>query len=690
MALLPFKDGSVEHIQGLDIHIPPVGFVPDYYSGTGELIKSEILFSDKPQKDQKWQRQPLPSWYNKKYQEELIQRKSNPDYRDDELQVFRKDQWIKRLCGVWFMNNGNPVYITGKHWFYLNYWKLDTGYGSYRENDRKLFYFWQYCCEDPNCGGMIEMTKRKQGKTFRAACAQFEYASRINEAKMGIQSKTGDDAKDQVYMFSIISPFKHLPDFFKPIYDTAQGAIPKTELAFRHTSVKGQEARSQVFEGELNTIIDYRNSDLKTYDGPKLRAYIGDEVLKTVLVDVYERHGVVKECCMEDGEFIGKMYYTSTVERDEEKINKKENEACENLWKDSDQNKRVDDRTITGLYRYFTPAYETIYWDEYGYPIIDKAKEYFYKERKRLEGNPKALVGHIRKNPFTPEEAFMSDSDQCPFSVMVLQDTLRLCHSLPPDSNELEVQGDFIWKEKDKEAMWVPNNINGKWFMSWLPPEVERNKVKDTGKQDENRFEPLNDERFAFGSDPVSSGKEAEHGSSSAAGAIYRKYDIHYQEDRSDTWVADYKFDPDDPNDYYEDMIIACFFFGVQIHCEKNKFDIFNHFKRRGYNKFMMTRPGNTFAGVTKLGEEQEAGTYASEPIIELYITRLKTFWAKKGHKVRHKRIIEDALKFRYSNRTKRDTTVATGFGILAVEKPYEPKVQHTGDISKFFTYKRH
>lgn len=687
MAFLPFIGGEKEFIQGLDCYIPPIEYVPDYYSGSGSLIKSDILFIDKKTKDQKWQRQPLPDWYNKKFQAELVVRESNPEFRDDDLQQIRKAHWQKRLNGGWIMINGNPVYLTGKHWLYMNWWALDTGYPDFRENDRKQSYFWQYCVEDPNSGGMLEMTKRKNGKTYRAGCYQFEYASRIKEGLMGIQSKTANDARDQVYLFSIVTPFKKLPDFFRPIYDTAQGALPKTELAFRHTSVKGKESRIQSFEGELNTIIDWRSAELKAYDGPKLRGgYIGDEVLKTTVVDVSERHRVVKECCMNDGEFTGKMYYTSTVEKDEDKQSKKENDAAANLWRDSDQDKRVNGRTITGLFRYFTPAYETLYWDEYGYPLEAKAKEYYYRERKRLEGDPKALAGYIRRNPFTSEEAFMSDSDHCPFNVMALQDVLRYCHSLPPDSDEIEVQGDVIWKEKDKSAIFVPNNINGKWFLSWIPPESQINKVRDTGKSDKYRFEPLNDERFGFGSDPVSTGKEAEHGSSSAAASVYRKFDIHYQPERSDTFVADYVYDPEDPTAYYEDMIIACFFFGCQIHVEKNKFDIFNHFNLRGYNKFMMTRPDNTFAGPPKPGEEQQAGTYASEPIIELYINRLKTFWATKAPSVRNKRIIADALKFRYSTRGKRDLTVATGFTMLAVEKPYEPKVNYNVDITKFWT----
>lgn len=676
---LPFEGGSKEFIQGLDIYTPPIGFVPDYYSGTGQLIKSDILFADLPTKDQKWKRQVLPDWYNKKLREENVARESKPEFRDDDLQSIRKTHWQRRMNGVWIMINGKPVYLTGKHWFYMNWWALDTGYPDFRENDRKLSYFWQVCVEDEDCGGMIEMTKRKNGKTYRAACFQFEYASRITEGLMGIQSKTANDARDQVYLFSLVTPFKKLPDFFKPIYDTAQGALPKSELAFRHTSVKGKEARMQTFEGELNTIIDWRASDIKCYDGPKLRGgYIGDEILKTSSVDVYERHGVVKECCMNDGKFIGKMYTTSTVEKDTDKQSQKENEAAEKLWRDSDQEKRVNNRTITGLYRYMTPAYETLYWDEYGYPLIEKAKEYYFHERKRLEGDPKALAGYIRRNPFNAEEAFMSDSDHCPFNVMALLEALRDCNNLPLDSPQLEIRCDLIWKEKDKEAMVVPNNQNGKWYFSWNAPAVERNKVKDTGREGDTRFVPLNDERFALGSDPVSSGKEAEHGSSSAAACVYRKFDIHYEPERSDTFIADYVYDPDDVEDYYEDMIIACFYFGCQIHCEKNKFDIFNYFKRRGYKEFMMLRPENTFTGVAKPGEQQ-AGTYASEPIIELYINRLKTFWATKAASVRNKRIIEDALKFRYSTRGKRDLTVAAGYTMLAVEKPYEPKKIYKG-----------
>lgn len=699
MAYLPFEGGTTEHIQGLDIHIPPVGFVPDYYSGGGKLIKSEILFEDKPILEQKWQRQSLPDWYQKKYiEEKKIRDKQTkagniPDFRDDDLQQIRKLHWQRRLNGVWVMIKGNPVYLTGKHWFYMNWWKIDIGYPHFRDNDRKVAYFWQYVVEDPFCGGMVESTKRKQGKTFRATCFQFEYISRLSNAIMGIQSKAALDAQKQVWNTSLISPFKILPDFYRPVYDTSGGVAPKKELLFKWTPIKGKESTEQIFEGELNTFIDWRSAEIDAYDGPKLQAVIVDEILKTKDIDVLERHRVLRECILLDGEFIGKMYCTSTVEKDDDNQNQKDNEeAIEKLWYDSDQyGPRINGRTKTTLYRYLTPAYETLKWNDWGYPLIEEAKAYYKIERDMLANDPKGYVSFVRKNPFNEQEMFMTDSDQCPFTVKEIDETLEYINNLPRDSPEIEQQGDIVWQERDKKAIWIPNPGYGKWFISWLPPVEQQNRVEDNRTLGENRFAPLNNDRFSFGIDPVNSGEEAMYGSSKAAGVIFRKYDVFNDPDRSNTFIADYLYDPANPEDFYEDMVIACFFFGCEAFIESNKFDINNHFKRRGYNKFVMTRPEHTFKGTPKAGEITP-GAYASVPFIDLYVNRLKVFYSPPSEdsplsggvrRCRQKRILSDAKKFRNTapNRSKRDTTVGSGYSIVASEKPYEPPVNYNYDF---------
>ena len=81
-------------------------------------------------------------------------------YINQYLEEFRSQEFDRIENGFWFINKGNPVYITGAHYFYLNWWELNTGYPDFRDTDRQLFYFWEYIKEDDNCYGILEITKR--------------------------------------------------------------------------------------------------------------------------------------------------------------------------------------------------------------------------------------------------------------------------------------------------------------------------------------------------------------------------------------------------------------------------------------------------------------------------------------------------------------------------------------------------
>lgn len=677
---IPFKNGSTEKIQGLKINIPPVGFVPDYYSGSGELVSSEILFNDKEKKDQYWRRPFDIKEYNIKRAAELKMQKANPDFKDEKLSILKAKEWQRRLNGIWFMNDGHPTYIIGLLYFYLTHWKIDDGYPEYRINDREKSLFWQYCCEDPDCLGMIEATLRRGGKTYFAGAATYEYISRTKNSRGGIQSKTDVDARDSVYRNAIIAPFKHLVDFFKPIFDEDKGANPKGELSFTKTIRKGDDVLT-FFEEELNSVIDFKAADPLSYDGSKLKRYISDECGKLVKHDIYERHNVVKFCCTVGTEIIGKCLYTTTVE---DKDDGGGNFSI--LWHASNPlNKGQNGRTQSGLYKFFMPADRAMNFNKYGEPDIKGNTKKIMEVRKSLESNPKELAAQIRRQPLNENELFMTDSQKCPFNVMELTKVKEYCMNLTgEDIEDLEIRGDLIWDVVDHKAIFVPNEMSGKWYMNFLHIEAQQNRVSANGF-DENKYSPENDERFAIGCDPVNSGSEAIHGQSKAAAAVFRKYDMNHRENRSDTFIADYLFDPDDPTTFYEDMIIACHFFGCKIHIENQKFDIYNHFKRRGYKQFIMTRPENTTMDIKKK-IEGTLGTSASTSIIDLYITRLKTHIAKRGHALRGKRMIQDFLDFTYETRGQRDLTVAAGFAILAAEAPYEPKAD-PAPIHKMWGY---
>ena len=55
------------------------------------------------------------------------------DYIDEEFR--------RRKDGLWFYNNGVPTYITGSHYMFLQWSKIDVGYPDYRDANRTFFIF---------------------------------------------------------------------------------------------------------------------------------------------------------------------------------------------------------------------------------------------------------------------------------------------------------------------------------------------------------------------------------------------------------------------------------------------------------------------------------------------------------------------------------------------------------------------
>src|SRR6202000_1235283 len=147
------------------------------------------------------------------------------------------------------------------------------------------------------------LTQRKNGKTARAGCWLYERTSRMENHHGGIQSKADDDAQE-VIKKAIIHPWKTLPHFFRPIYDTMKGDDPSEELRFFHSSRRGSSAETEQTEEALNSFIDFKPSGESAYDGPEVHSYLSDESGKTKKpVSILERQNVVRYCTEINGEF---------------------------------------------------------------------------------------------------------------------------------------------------------------------------------------------------------------------------------------------------------------------------------------------------------------------------------------------------------------------------------------------------
>lgn len=631
--------GEMFNIQGLECYVPKKGFLYNPFTKKEEFFGVEKRSTQMKycyfEPDKRFLE--FPKWE----QEEIEKRKKDPQYIHPDLKEFKEYCWIRRLSGHWFLNYSKPTYITGVHWFYLNCYHLDIGLPRYRDVDREFFYAWDYAVEDSTCFGLTEVTKRRSGKTYRAGCIALEASSRSENFWAGIQSKTDDDAKS-VFRKAIVNPYRKLPSFFKPVSDLPNtGKVPATGLRFNSGKIE--------IEGdELMSGIDFKASVEGAYDGQKLGIYIGDEVGKTVNVDVNKRWDVVRFCLMDDeGKIIGKALHTTTVEE-------MESGGAEffEMWKGSDQLNKIGKRTKTGMYRFFTPADRTRYIDEYGRPNQDLAREDILNERLALREDPRALSSAKRKEPLDEKEAFQVDSSICVYNPIKLNDRLDL---LKWTKSKI-IRGNFGWENGVRDTNVVFNeNPNGKFMVSYLPKPEDSNMKKKTAYG----IMPACNQNFTAGIDPYDHKEVSDsHRSRMSNGSlcIIKKYNPLYPSEFDNGPCLLYINRPESPEVFYEDCLMALIYYGIHALIENQKPGILHYFERRGYANYAYTIYGNKEPGIAASSRNN---TYIAEITDQFINDNINTVYFEE--------LIEDWLQFDPGNTTKYDAAMAFGYALTMV-----------------------
>jgi len=177
--------------------------------------------------------------------------------------------------GHWFWNNGELTWMTGLHYLYCNWWKIDIGHPDYRRSNAEKAYLWWDIERDENCGGLVEITNRRDGKTFFSMCMMYHATAVSFDQHSGIQSKTNDDAKKEVFIKALIRPYKKLPDFLKPQDDG--NVDPKTSLNFTQPFSRSGAKENKLKKVVLDSYIDYESVEENAYDGAGLLRYVRDE-----------------------------------------------------------------------------------------------------------------------------------------------------------------------------------------------------------------------------------------------------------------------------------------------------------------------------------------------------------------------------------------------------------------------------
>jgi hypothetical protein len=619
----PIQNGSEITIEGVKCYIPPYGY--GTHSETAELKPVDVIKRSNKKEEQYWEYQPLPDDFEEEVLVELKRQESDKDYIDPALEAIRSREWHRRLYGCWVWINGTPIYLTGLHYFYLNYWPLDTGLPDFRIIDLEKAYLWQVVVEDPKCIGMIEVRKRRDGKSLFAGCMLFECISRTKKALGGIQSKTDNDAAS-FFAKAIVNQFRELPSFFVPVWDTSSGNTPKGKLLFQHPSVKGKQATIKK-GAELKSMIDFRNSKPNAYDGEKTKRLILDESGK-VPTNVVDRHLILKHCCLDHRRnVIGKMLITSTVEEIGVRF------KFDKLWSENDQLHRMatDQRRSGELYCFFMPADRAGDYDKYGYPHQKETLIAIKADRELEKNNPDKLIKMMRKEPLSIQEAFRISTDFCHYNSIKINDRIDELSF----ATNIITRVNLTWENgvQCSKVLLTPSH-NGRWHICTgfkFDDESECNNVIRRG----NSFEPGNVTKFIGGLDPYDHSRTEDNRRSNAACLIRKKHNPFKEGDPyNKAFIVKYKYRQDTAPLMYDDILKTCFYFGTPILFENQKNGIQKYFEERGCLSFLVHLPDYKEPGIPSTEDNKRFGVDLTEELInndldKVYYSDLLEEWLK-------------------------------------------------------------
>lgn len=599
--------------------------------------------------------------------------------------------WNYRKNGKWFMLKGQPMWISGTYWFFLNEWRMDSGLPNYRDVDRKRFWMLWHSDNDDCSYGITEIARRRDGKSYRGGVWLYDRITKGSERHGGIQSKTDKDSRS-FFSQKIVQPWRKLSWYFKPTH--ASTSNPKTSLEFFGAAKKGKEASDEILnDNELGSYIDQRGSNELAYDGEALYGYVRDEVAKTANLSVWNSWEIVKPCLEKAPVIFGKAFIPTTVED----MDKNGDEAYILLWKRSNQKRRNSNgQTQSGLYRMFFPAWEGLIIDEWGFTKEVESKRWIAHQRENKSGID--LAGLKRKYPLSVSEAFSANTKGCHFNAEKIDRRLQELLALhKPLYNRYTLR----WKDGIKDGtVYASPDPNGRWYITRLPLPEEQNIVsRDSHGRPKS---PGNTKKFRSGADPFDNDVTIDNRRSDGVFAIKRRYDPtidmagkSIRDFETNRYVCFYKGRPA-PRQLYEDAIMTCVFWGMAIHPETNKPGLVNEMNLRGYKNFVQVRSES----LTTINNRQKdaQGAPSSAMAKEVYVSLIDSYIDEDVYGYEEGNgywqmidfdfVLTDLLKFDKENTQKYDLTVAMGFCELGDNDKIKPRnqtpVSHESLMVKF------
>ena len=384
------------------------------------------------------------------------------------------------------------------------------------------------------------------------------------------------------------------------------------------------------------------------------------------------------------------------------------------LYEDSNVLKRNSNgMTKSGMYSLFIPMEWNMegFIDRYGHPVFRTPKtairgvddemidfgavNYWENEVTSLKSDPDALNEFYRQFPRTESHAFRDESKSSLFNLTKIYQQIDYNDSLI--QNHHTTRGSFHWLngEKDTKVVFSPDK-RGRFLVSWTPEKALQNRiiVKNGIKY------PANEHLGAFGCDSYDISGVVGGGGSN--GALHGVTKFNMDNAPSNEFFLQYVARPQTAEIFFEEVLMACVFYGMPILAENNKPRILYHFKNRGYRGFSMNRPDKVYTKLSKTERELGGIPNTSEDVKQSHAAAIESYIEKyvgidmegtyrdsdaMGSMI-FTRTLEDWARFDINNRTRYDATISSGLAVMAIQKHlYQPQKKESKISINFARY---
>ena len=324
--------------------------------------------------------------------------------------------------------------------------------------------------------------------------------------------------------------------------------------------------------------------------------------------------------------------------------------------------------------------------DEFGLPVFDTPTvdvyssggdkieigviDHWENEVEGLKDDQDALNEFYRQFPRTTEHAFRDETKNSLFNLVKIYEQIDYNEGIRNSS--VINTGNFQWSNgvKDTAVRFTPDP-NGRFKISWTPEQRLQNNViiKNGIKY------PGNEHMGAFGCDSYDiSGTVDGRGSN---GSLHGLTKFSMENAPANQFFLEYVARPQTAEIFFEDVLMACVFYGMPILAENNKPRLLYYFKRRGYRGFSMNRPDKVWNKLSTAEKEVGGIPNSSEDIKQAHAAAIEMYINDHVGHLRNgdygamyfNETLNDWAKFDINKRTKFDAAISSGLAVMACNR---------------------